>query len=257
MLKTMHITETLADIRFIHNNNMNIIITGASRGIGSEIAKLFANNTNNHIILISRNQEKLNELINDCKSNNASANISALPFDLTDINEIRELIPKIKSSFNKLDILINNAGFLVNKPFDKITAAEFEQIYKVNVLGPAELIRCLIPELKKSDNAHVVNISSMGGFQGSMKFPGLTAYASSKAAIANLTECLAEEYKDSNIKFNCLALGAVATEMLAEAFPGYDAPTTAKEMAEYITDFALKGHKMYNGKILPVSKTTP
>ncbi len=235
---------------------MNIIITGASRGIGRELTKLFAN-TNNNIILISRNHKKLNELIKECKTNNSSANITALPFDLTNIHEIKELIPKIKSNFNEFDLLINNAGYLINKPFENITATDAEKIFKVNVLGPIELIRCLIPQLKKSANAHVVNISSMGGFQGSVKFPGLAAYASSKAAIASLTECLAEEYKNSNIKFNCLALGAVATEMLAEAFPGYKAPTTAKEMAEYIYDFALNGHRMFNGKILPVSKTTP
>ena len=93
--------------------------------------------------------------------------------------------------------------------------------------------------------------------QGSAKFPGLTAYSSSKAAIAGLTECLAEELKDKNISVNCLAIGAVQTEMLEEAFPGYKAPLSPKQMAEYIFDFALKGHQYYNGKILPVSSSTP
>ncbi|HBK70908.1 MAG TPA: short-chain dehydrogenase, partial [Flavobacteriaceae bacterium] len=107
--------------------------------------------------------------------------------------------------------------------------------------------------LKKG--SHVLAISSMGGIQGSMKFPGLAAYSSSKGAIITLFELLAEEYKEEGIAFNTLALGAVQTEMLAEAFPDYKAPTTAKEMAEYIFDFALTGNQFYNGKVLQVSSS--
>ena len=97
----------------------------------------------------------------------------------------------------------------------------------------------------------------MGGFQGSAKFAGLSAYSSSKAAVVGLTECLAEELKDKDIFVNCLAIGAVQTEMLSEAFPGYEAPVSPKQMAEYIFDFAIKGSQFYNGKILPVSSSTP
>jgi len=235
---------------------MNIVITGASRGIGKELALKFAKD-NNTVFLLSRNENKLDTLVKICKKANAKSKVYAIPCDLANVNEINKQIQAITNNTSAIDILINNAGFLITKPFIELLPKETEQIYKVNVLGPLELIRCLLPVLYKSKNAHVVNISSMGGFQGSVKFPGLACYASSKAAIASLTECLAEEFKDSNIKYNCLALGAVATEMLAEAFPGYEASTSAKEMAEYIYDFALNGHKMFNGKILPVSKTTP
>ena len=111
--------------------------------------------------------------------------------------------------------------------------------------------------LGKKQKSHILTISSMGGFQGSAKFAGLSAYSSSKAAIAGLTECLAEEFKGKNIAVNCLAIGAVQTEMLAEAFPGYKAQLLPFQMAEYIMDFAAKGHLYYNGKILPVSLSTP
>jgi NAD(P)-dependent dehydrogenase (short-subunit alcohol dehydrogenase family) len=104
---------------------------------------------------------------------------------------------------------------------------------------------------------HVVSISSMGGVQGSVKFPGLSAYSSSKGAIITLTELLAEEYKETGPSFNVLALGSVQTEMLEEAFPGFKAPLSATEMAQYIMDFSLTGNKFYNGKILQVSSTTP
>ena len=97
----------------------------------------------------------------------------------------------------------------------------------------------------------------MGGIQGSAKFAGLSAYSSSKGAVITLTELLAEEFKESGPSFNALALGAVQTEMLEEAFPGFKAPVSALEMAEYIQKFALLGHKYYNGKVLQVSNSTP
>lgn len=107
------------------------------------------------------------------------------------------------------------------------------------------------------EGGHIVNISSMGGFQGSVKFPGLSAYSASKGALAILTECLAEELKDKNIKVNCLALGSSQTEMFEAAFPGMQAGTLAFEMGRYVADFALNGSKYFNGKIIPVSNTTP
>jgi len=106
-------------------------------------------------------------------------------------------------------------------------------------------------------SGHVVNISSMGGVQGSVKFAGLSAYSSSKGALITLTELLAEEYKEHGPSFNVLALGAVQTEMLEEAFPGYKPPMLAIEMAEYIVDFSLNGQKYYNGKLLQVANSTP
>ncbi|MDT8347626.1 MAG: SDR family oxidoreductase, partial [Flavobacteriaceae bacterium] len=108
-----------------------------------------------------------------------------------------------------------------------------------------------------SRDTHVVAISSMGGVQGSVKFPGLSAYSSSKAAIISLMELLAEEYKENGPRFNSLALGAVQTEMLGEAFPDYQAPLDARQMAEFIADFAVNGQRFFNGKTLPVSSTTP
>lgn len=236
---------------------MNILITGTSRGIGFEMVKYLTKEPGHKILMVSRNSEKLNELVNYCKTEQPYAQIIPLVFDLSKTESFQELYALIAEETDSLDVLINNAGYLVNKPFAALSASEAEQMYRVNILGPMELIKTCLPLLEKSELAHVVNISSMGGFQGSVKFPGLATYASSKAALAGLTECLAEEYKDSRIKFNCLALGAVATEMLAEAFPGYEAPTTAQEMGKFIADFALSGHQFFNGKILPVSLSTP
>ncbi len=183
------------------------------------------------------------------------SNISCLSIDISNPDEILQVEKFIQQTWKKVDVLIHNAGSLLNKPFTQITSEEFQNIYKVNVFAVAELTRISIPFMEKG--SHVVTISSMGGIQGSMKFAGLAAYSSSKGAVITLSELLAEEYKEQGIAFNVLALGAVNTEMLQEAFPGYEAPLSAKEMADYIFDFALNGNKYYNGKVLQVSSSTP
>lgn len=224
----------------------NVIITGTSRGIGFELAQIFAKK-GYQVLALSRNSEPLENL--------TIKNITTLSIDLSKENELKKITNFVTSNWKTVDILINNAGKLINKPFEKLTTSDFLESYQVNVFSVAELTRQLIPFLKKG--SHVVNISSIGGVQGSMKFPGLAAYSSSKGALITLTELLAEEYKEQQIAFNVLALGAVQTEMLEEAFPGYKAPVSAIEMADYIFNFALTGNKFYNGKILQVSSTTP
>ena len=155
------------------------------------------------------------------------------------------------------DVLINNAGFLVNKVFDELDYSDYKKSFDVNFYAPLKLSQIALPYLKKAKFANHINIGSIGGVQGSVKFPGLSVYSSSKGALAILTECLAEEYKDSPIHFNCLALGAVQTEMLAQAFPGYTAPFSPEQMADYIVNFIEKSSYLMNGKIISVSSSTP
>jgi NAD(P)-dependent dehydrogenase (short-subunit alcohol dehydrogenase family) len=224
----------------------NVVITGTSRGIGFELAKLFADKGHN-VLAISRNTAPLMAVNHP--------NIKLISVDLSIHTDVKKVSDFINNNWKKVDILINNAGKLINKPFTELTSDDFLEVYKVNVFGVAELTKNLIPFLEKG--SHVVTISSMGGIQGSMKFPGLAAYSSAKGAVITLSELLAEEYKEQQISFNVLALGAVQTEMLAEAFPDYKAPLSAKEMANYIFDFATTGNKFYNGKVLEVSSTTP
>ncbi|MFK5959574.1 MAG: SDR family oxidoreductase [Lutibacter sp.] len=224
----------------------NVIITGTSRGIGFELAQLFAKN-GCHVLALSRNSKPLKSL--------TIKNITTISVDLSNETDLKKVTKFISNNWKTVDILINNAGKLINKPFEKLTTADYLSVYKVNVFSVAELIRQLIPYLKKG--SHVVNISSIGGVQGSLKFPGLAAYSSSKGALITLTELLAEEYKEQQISFNVLALGAVQTEMLSAAFPGYKAPVSASKMAEFIYNFSLNGHKFQNGKVIEVSSSTP
>ena len=223
----------------------NIIITGTSRGIGFELALQFAA-AGHQVLAISR---KIPQALL------GNENITCLSVDLSNESELEKVHDFLSKSWKQVDAVIHNAGSLLLKPFSETTQEDFENIYKVNVFGVANLTRICLPYLQKG--SHVVTISSMGGIQGSLKFAGLAAYSSSKGAVITLSELLAEEYKDSGIAFNVLALGSVQTEMLAEAFPGYQAPISASEMANYIYDFTLTGNKYFNGKVLQVSSTNP
>lgn len=234
---------------------MNIIVTGASAGIGYEVVKVLAEDSTNKIFAVARNKQALQKLKDECFAVYANQ-IHIIDADLSGDDLYEKVIPQIEKQFNSVDVLINNAATIVNKPIQQTSDSELEYVYKVNVFSVYKLIRELIPLLSIT-KSHVVNISSMGGVQGSAKFNGLSVYSSSKGAVAILTECLAEELKDLNISVNCLALGAVQTEMLARAFPGYNAPLSAVQMAKYITQFSTTGQQFLNGKIIPVSLTTP
>ena len=224
----------------------HIVITGTSRGIGLELVKLFSG-MGHKVLAVSRNFKPLKEL--------NLPGVEVIGCDINKPQELKQLESYFKDNNQTADVLINNAGAILNKSFAETTPDDFRRVYETNVFGVVALLQSLLPYMDKT--GHVVNISSMGGVQGSMKFPGLSAYSSSKGALITLTEMLAEEYKDSGPSFNVLALGAVQTEMLAEAFPGYKAPLQPAEMAEYIADFSLNGQKFYNGKLLQVSKSTP
>ena len=224
----------------------NVIITGTSRGIGLELVKIFAE-AGHQVLAVSRNEAPV--------KNMGLQNAATLAFDITKEADLGKLKEQVEKKWKRVDILIHNAGAILNKKFEEITSEEFEQVYRINVFGVAALTKKILPFMNST--GHVVTISSMGGIQGSVKFPGLSAYSSSKAAVINLTEIWAEEFKENGPSFNVLALGAVQTEMLEEAFPGYKAPLQPGEMAAYIADFSLTGNKFYNGKILQVSNSTP
>ena len=225
---------------------MNVLVTGCSKGIGRDIVKEFLKKDNiNKLYITSRDIDNLNL---------DSPKIIKVHLDY--------LNPKWESVFletiaeNPINILINNAGYLYNGSIEDTSFSEIEKIVSVNYTGPFKLVQALLPNLKKG-KAHIVNIGSMGGFQGSSKFPGLSLYSSSKAALANLSECWAEELKEFGVSSNCLALGAVDTEMLQVAFPGYKASVSSLEISSMIVDFSINYGKLINGKILPISENTP
>ncbi len=233
---------------------MNVIITGASKGIGYSLARQFSKASHIRLYLIARSEERLLKLRNECLKLNSHAEIIPIAYDVENI--LKDELPEAIDC-KHIDVLINNAGFLIRKNFKELSTEEIIGMTTVNFVAPALLIQKLMDKMGGNTPSHVINISSMGGYQGSSKFPGLSIYSASKAALASLTECLAEEFNKENMFFNALALGAVQTEMLTKAFPDYQAPITANDMAEFIADFAINGYKFFNGKILPVSLSTP
>lgn len=226
----------------------HILITGASRGMGYEAA-LYLAKQGHHVIAVARSEERLEKL-----SQKAST-LTAHPADLTDSKDIEKLVDTLIENKITLDALVNGAGALVNKPFEQLASEDWNQMLHVNLMAPVQLIQKTMNLLAK--DSHIVNISSMAGYQGSAKFPGLTAYSVAKGGLSILTECLAAEFSDQSITCNALCLGMVQTEMLEEAFPGVEAPVSASRMGKYIGDFAIEGHTYYSGRILPVARQDP
>ena len=217
----------------------NAIITGTSSGLGFELVnKFIAENYN--IISLSRSTCSIkSSLVEHCN------------FDITNPKSISELKKLIQSKYKTIDILINNAGMLINKPFVELSKKEFISVYDVNFFGVIELVQGILPFFKSK--SQIINISSIGGINGTNKFKGLSAYSSSKGALNILTEVLAEEFKETGPVINSLCLGSVQTKMLEQAFPGYKAQVQPREMANFIYDFSQSGGKVFNGKIIPIS----
>lgn len=234
---------------------MNIIVTGASKGIGNEIVKIFSRSKKNHVIAIGRNELHLNQLADECRKLNPEAHITPYAFDITQFDFYPLIIHRISDYMPTCDILINNAGLLIQKSFSKMETSDFDEMFNVNVKGLFFFTQAILPMMSKG--AHIVNIGSMGGIQGSRKFNGLSLYSASKGAVTILTEALAEELMEEEIRINCLALGSADTEMFQKAFPKHKAAFSANHMAQYIVDFALNGWKHFNGKTLQVAVTTP
>lgn len=234
---------------------MNIIISGASSGVGFEAVLELIGSGGHQVIALARSEDKLYKLQEIAQALNPECVLYTAKFDIVQDDYDYGLIPFIREKLGHIDVLINNAGSLINKPFMELSQTDFAEMLQNNLLGHVKMIQKIVPLMPAK--SHIVNIGSMGGFQGSQKFSGLSAYSASKAALHNLTECLAAELSGLEIAVNCLALGSAQTEMLEKAFPDYQSPVMAFEMGKYIADFATGGHKFFNGKILPVAHSTP
>lgn len=226
-----------------------IVITGASKGIGFQTALSLLEQDIN-VVAIARSTDQLKQL----KSEASAPNLTLITADVTIAEDLKKIIAEI-GDIGMVDGLINNAGMVLNKPFSETTSKEWKAVFDVNFFAPVHLIKLMKPFFRK--DSHIVNISSMGGFQGSDKFSGLSAYSTAKGALAILSECLSTEFSSSRIAVNCLCLGAVQTKMLEKAFPGYQAPVQPDEMGSFISDFVLNAHRFMNGKVIPVSLNNP
>lgn len=225
---------------------MNIIITGASSGVGFEAVLELTLSGKHQVIALARSEDKLGRLLEIAKGLNPDCILYPVAFDIVH-DDYADLQQFIATRFNnQIDVLINNAGVLINKPFMQLLESDFVEMLQSNYMGHVRIIQAMVPIMPAG--SHILNIGSMGGFQGSAKFTGLSAYSASKGALHTLTECLALELAEQQIKVNCLALGSAQTEMLEQAFPGYESPVMAFQMGKYIADFAISGHQFLTEK---------
>jgi len=200
------------------------------------------------VLALARTESALNSLKSE-----AGATLETFPFALGS-DDWSHLQARIEQ-WGPLDGVVHAAASMINKPFLELNDREIGELFVQNSVAVFGLYRTLIP--LANPEAHFVSLGSMGGMTGTAKFAGLSAYSSSKAAMMTLTECLQAEFAESTLSFNTLALGAVDTEMLNEAFPGYQAPVDPATMAAYIASFVLHAHRVIRGKVVPVSRSTP
>jgi 3-oxoacyl-[acyl-carrier protein] reductase len=223
-----------------------IIITGASGGIGSALCRVFLDG-GHRVMAISRKESVMD----------VHPNLEWVQNSLDNYAEIRNAVDSW-SEGSGLRILIHNAGYMIRKAFMEIEQSEMEELMHVNLIYPCMLTKALLGWLSNGDAGHTIYISSMSGFQGSLKYPGLTAYGASKSAGNAWIESMAAEFDiKQGLYFNALSLGAVNTSMLKDAIPNTTSAVEVREMARFIFDFALDGFKVMNGVVLPVRISNP
>lgn len=207
------------------------IITGASGGIGSELARRLAP-LGVRLALCGRSEEKLARLQEEIQALGAETMIWV--GDITREDAPAACVQAVLERFGRLDILINNAGLALSCPFAETTPQQFDDIMALNVRAPYFLTQAALPHLEQSDHATVLNIASVVGHKG---YPLQSAYAASKHALIGMTKSLANEVYDRGIRVHIIAPGAVYTDMVKISRP--DLSPEGMILSEDIADIAL------------------
>jgi uncharacterized protein len=181
-----------------------VLITGASRGIGDALARRFAG-AGARVALVARSADVIEKRAADLGG-------TAHPADLADPAQVATLISRVEDEAGPVDVLVNNAGVApTSGAVQDWTREEVEQIFRVNLIAPVELCRQVIPGMLHRGHGHIVNVSSLAGVA---VFPGLAAYASTKAALTQFTAGLRADMKKLPIGTTIVELGPIPTEML-------------------------------------------
>ena len=212
--------------------NKIALITGAGRGTGRATAILFADH-GARLILVARTEEELNETAETCRDR--GVDVFAAACGLADRDRIDSLFYSLPDDFKAITILVNNAARFDAGKMHEYDYNDFEKMLAVNVLAPYYLARKIIPRMKSLGGGTIVNISSFSGCFGVEKFPGFGAYNITKYGLWGLTEILALENKDKNIRVNQLSPSGVDTKMFHTAVPpGIKADLQPDEVARHI-----------------------
>lgn len=234
---------------------MTFFITGIGSGIGRATC-VHVLSSGQDVYGTIRKEEQIKSLQQEVK--NLPGKLHIINVDLTHQNAvlyIGEELQRLKCA--SLDVVINVAGVLSTQEIGGITLTEIERVMHLNFTFPVLLTQQLLPLLINGVDSNIINITSMSGYPGSVRFPGLSIYGASKAALGSFTESLAAEIWEQGVRINALAIGAVNTQMLKSAFPDYTAQVSPSEMGRYIYSFATEGNRLMNGKVLAVALTNP
>ena len=212
--------------------NKNCLITGATGGLGSNLAKILLEN-NCNIFLTSKSKLKLQKLQNKIeKTNKNNCKIIYEYGDLTKISDVKKIIKSIRKKFKTIDIVINNAGLFLSKPISKSKIEEFQNIFDVNVRAPFLFTKEFSQDMKKKKWGRIINIGSSSSYQG---FSEGTIYCASKHALLGLSRSLFSELKEHNVRTFCISPGSIKTDMgKQDKKQNYKTFLDPKEVAEYI-----------------------
>jgi NAD(P)-dependent dehydrogenase (short-subunit alcohol dehydrogenase family) len=194
------------------------LITGASQGIGAAVAKAYTK-AGAHVILVARNQRKLEKMDDDIRE--AGGQATLLPLDLMNFEEVDKLGPSIYERFGKLDIFVGNAGLLGTLgPLTQISNTEYQRVLDTNLSANFRLIKTLDPLLQDSDAGRAIFVSTGKGVVEGRAYWG--TYSISKSALESMARVYAAENEKTNLRINIVDPGAVRTGMRASAKPGED-----------------------------------
>ncbi len=215
----------------------NCLITGATGGLGKEIAKEFAKNGCN-LFLTGRNNEKLNELKNELENSENNIKIGFEQADLSNISEIQKLIDQIKKMFSNIDVLVNCAGIFPVKMLSESTIDDFEKCFSVNVKAAFILSKEFSQQMISKKWGRIVNIASSGAYNGRRK---TVIYRASKHALLGLSRSLHSELKEHNVRTFCVSPGPIKTPMGYDIIKNenpdeeFDSFMNPDDIAEFIT----------------------